>query len=818
MTAQISGKRNDRNSIGESNPEVKKSRIEQPTISSLAHIIFHTDHQKARKNLACMNAQLFNRFFNDNDNNKSNVYVKIDNFVIKAKSDSSLSPQQVDVSIVVYNDIRKNLQSLDNQQFMRISPFFSDKEKVVQIESILFKVYPLDRRWCKNKFRVIKKPFEEWVMTSLSKHILTLQQSFCIYYPRAGALRVKPERWIPEKAGYGCLTNNTKISFISAAENELILAEEFDPRRIKQVIFVIKNVTSVTEYIYSTRQKREQDAWKEGIQPLPLPLPYDEVTQKIRQYCADMQLEIGSSIKLPFGKNWNYEVVLDKVEVLPLEESDNETLETSDEYRENNLKLFSLVGSSFNLQAPNIGEVLLTEQRENAKPAKELKFEVIDFYSDSSLKKNEVAWVNLQDLIREILLSKKVIAENEKISVDFNQRKYLLVLKEAIGEERIEQNMNLQHVWALDNNAEIKIFPKPSLQLKIVDTPNPLPLISIKVKVSVVKQFTFRENFDAAQNDNEEKVLLEDEELEKIFKQSIPSDCILHENQTIKGISGSGHDIEFKLKQFSTREKKVKTYNGSSIYLFLPETTLKFEENKESCLIISSKRNELNFENIYEKLIELGIGGMSNKVKKTLTEMVLSRTSFSEHLEQLGQKPSRGLLLYGPPGTGKTLLARKFGELFGIPGERIQSYTGSEFWKKYLGESEKAIQNIFLPAREEQKRFGKESRLHLIIIDEVEACLPKRALADKRYEKSVVDAFLAAFDGISSQGEEPLDNIIVIGLTNNPEQIDDAAKRPGRLFPHLHITLPDKKGRREIFDIHTKLIKEKGFLADDVNI
>lgn len=815
MITYIPGKKTF-NDNHEPQQENKRTKIESTinAVGYLAFVIFHTDHYRAANNVAYVNSQLFKNIFPLEKENEA--YLKIDNFAIKAKQDVTLLRDQIDVSFATYSDIEENLIPSGSQSLIRIEPFSHRKEKVRILKAVHIKVYSLNQvRRNKKKIRVLKQIIKDQVISTLNDRILTVQQSFFVSHPSLGKLKIKVDRWAPEEVQYGFLDGETHISFSSMSNKEFSIAEECDPVSIKQFNFVIKKVRRIAQNIYSANADKEKEVWKEGVQSLPLILPFTQVVEKIRQ-CANMQLEIGSNIEFSFGKHWNYKVKLESVEMAP-EKSDSKHIEIADEYKENYLKLFYLRNSDFNLQACDPEQVLLCESFEKAQQAQELKFEIIDFCSNNYLEKNEIPWESVQDLSQEILSSKKQIVEKEKITIDINQRRYLLVLKEAIGQVCDEKNKNLCSVWALDKKTEIKIFPSSLLQLKIVDTSHPFPLLSINAKVAIVNQ-TLSENFDNIQNYKEEKKFIKEEELQKIFRESIPSDRLLHENQTIRGISGKGLEIEFKLNHLVTNKKHLETYYGS-LYELLPETIIKFEEDKESSLIITfSDSQKINSENIHQKLLELGIGGIPKKFKTSLTQIILSRNTYSMHRKELGQKPHKGLLLYGPPGTGKTLLARNLGKLFGISNENTKIFTGSEIWKKYLGESEKAVLDMFASAREDQKLNGDKSRQHMIIIDEIEAMLPRRDNAEKRYETSVVDAFLAAFGGISSRGDQPLDNIMVIGLTNNFDKIDEAAKRPGRLFPHLYVGLPNKKGRKEIFEIHTKLIKEKGFLAHDVNI
>ena len=191
-----------------------------------------------------------------------------------------------------------------------------------------------------------------------------------------------------------------------------------------------------------------------------------------------------------------------------------------------------------------------------------------------------------------------------------------------------------------------------------------------------------------------------------------------------------------------------------------------------------------------------------------------SRVFPPEIMEQLGCKHVKGILLYGPPGTGKTLMARQIGQMLNSREPKIVN--GPQILDKYVGESEANIRRLFEDAEEEERRLGPNSGLHIIIFDEIDAICKARgsqAGNSSGVNDTVVNQLLSKIDGV-----DQLNNILVIGMTNRRDMMDDALLRPGRLEVQIEIGLPNEKGRSQIFKIHTKKMKENGKLGSTVRL
>jgi len=188
------------------------------------------------------------------------------------------------------------------------------------------------------------------------------------------------------------------------------------------------------------------------------------------------------------------------------------------------------------------------------------------------------------------------------------------------------------------------------------------------------------------------------------------------------------------------------------------------------------------------------IGGIRDEIKK-VREMIELPLRHPEIFEKLGIEAPKGVLLYGPPGTGKTLLAKAVAN---ESNAHFISISGPEIMSKFYGESEARLREIFKEAREKAPS--------IIFVDEIDSIAPKREEVTGEVERRVVSQMLSLMDGLEARGK-----VIVISATNRPNAIDPALRRPGRFDREIEIKVPDKKGRQEILQIHTRNMP----LADD---
>src|ERR671939_316320 len=181
------------------------------------------------------------------------------------------------------------------------------------------------------------------------------------------------------------------------------------------------------------------------------------------------------------------------------------------------------------------------------------------------------------------------------------------------------------------------------------------------------------------------------------------------------------------------------------------------------------------------------IGGLKEEMQK-VREMIELPLRHPEIFEKLGIEAPKGVLLYGPPGTGKTLLAKAVAN---ETNASFYSIGGPEIMSKFYGESEARLREIFKEA--------KEKAPSIIFIDEIDSIAPKREEVTGEVERRVVSQMLSLMDGLEARGK-----VIVIAATNRPNAIDPALRRPGRFDREIEIKVPDKRGRLEILQIHTR--------------
>ena len=247
-----------------------------------------------------------------------------------------------------------------------------------------------------------------------------------------------------------------------------------------------------------------------------------------------------------------------------------------------------------------------------------------------------------------------------------------------------------------------------------------------------------------------------------------------------------GDTVRARLFGTRTQDFRVVSAKPRGVVMIHPKTIMKIQEKREP----GEAKTRIAYEDI---------GGLGKEIRR-IREMIELPLKHPQVFERLGIDPPKGVLLHGPPGCGKTLIARAVANetdaYFG-------NISGPEIMHKYYGESEAHLRRIFDEATSHAPS--------IIFLDEIDAVAPKREEmgGEKQVEKRVVAQLLALMDGLSSRGQ-----VIVIGATNIPNVLDNALRRPGRFDREIEISIPDKNGRLEILEVHTRGMP----LAEDVDL
>ncbi|MHA1535549.1 MAG: CDC48 family AAA ATPase [Promethearchaeota archaeon] len=181
------------------------------------------------------------------------------------------------------------------------------------------------------------------------------------------------------------------------------------------------------------------------------------------------------------------------------------------------------------------------------------------------------------------------------------------------------------------------------------------------------------------------------------------------------------------------------------------------------------------------------VGGLTDEIQR-IREVVELPIRHPELFQRLNIEPPKGVLFYGPPGTGKTLMAKAVSQ---EANAHFHIINGPEIMSKFYGDSEKNLKNVFDRA--------ERNAPAIIFIDELDSIAPKRSEDSGEVERRVVSQLLTLLDGMKGR-----EGVIVIGATNRIDAIDPALRRPGRFDTEIKFRVPNKKGRNEIFKIHTR--------------
>ncbi|MFC7209388.1 CDC48 family AAA ATPase [Natronoarchaeum sp. GCM10025321] len=248
------------------------------------------------------------------------------------------------------------------------------------------------------------------------------------------------------------------------------------------------------------------------------------------------------------------------------------------------------------------------------------------------------------------------------------------------------------------------------------------------------------------------------------------------ENQTVPfplsfgPMSGNGRSVPLK----------IANTEPSGTVVVTDSTDIEISETPAEQISGEAERSETGPSVTYED-----IGGLDDEQVREMIELPMRHP---ELFQQLGIEPPKGVLLHGPPGTGKTLMAKAVANEIDAYFETI---SGPEIMSKYYGESEEQLREVFEEA--------EENAPAIVFIDEIDSIAPKRGEAGGDVERRVVAQLLSLMDGLEERGQ-----VTVIAATNRVDAIDPALRRGGRFDREIEISVPDKGGREEILQVHTR--------------
>ncbi|KAI9494540.1 P-loop containing nucleoside triphosphate hydrolase protein [Zychaea mexicana] len=397
---------------------------------------------------------------------------------------------------------------------------------------------------------------------------------------------------------------------------------------------------------------------------------------------------------------------------------------------------------------------------------------------------------------------------------------YLLVNNEYVFTARPDNSLNR---GVLGTSAMQRRWAQFSLKQEVtVEAYNPFEdgvdiyLASLKVEVGFLRKSTqMTEDFDT-------------EAMEKAFSSNFHNQIFTVGQLLVfefRGVNLSCRIADMEVVELDALKRMTEeggaSHEGTGAShanrgVLMRQSTIQFTKTSESTIRLKGAKRSQQSKPLIRadfKFEDLGIGGLDTEFSAIFRRAFASRIFPPSIVEKLGVQHVKGLLLYGPPGTGKTLIARQIGKMLNAQEPKVVS--GPEVLSKFVGQSEENVRKLFADAEAEYKSKGEESSLHIIIFDELDAiCKQRGSRGDSTgVGDSVVNQLLAKMDGV-----DQLNNILIIGMTNRKDMIDEALLRPGRLEVHMEIGLPDESGRLQILKIHTGRMRENDILDPDVSL
>lgn len=692
-------------------------------------------------------------------------YVKVGNFVYKVKNEDTWKNI---VNVDVQNTICLNLS-----QYNEIREYVFDKHIVVKafypdkVPNINKVVISLNNP---NSYKITtnRNKLVNYILNILKGHIITIDQELLMDFQLINLELTVND--IDNGTVVGMVTDDTTIDFKNYENNKIVIYD--------QCIAISSDMVKicVTKCI-SIRPRSTQKFDKNSPGNFPLILDKKIMDGYIRKAIVDTFTD-NDTIKFSTGVHeFHFSIKLEEF---------NKQTKYKNKYELADDKVLDITSITDNLIITN-GTRDVTKLCLTCHPISSQKYEPNDYI------------ININDITKYVKNNFKTLTSKQTMKYSDNSREILLKIS------YISPQSNKTLMYHIVPDTKITFDTNKKSKFIVVNNVIPQPINKIVFKIKKISigggilSFFFK-------NDDKSQVI-ESKKLEKMVKNLFPKETAIGHSMTLT-YSGQEYTVIAKNIIFKDNSNEQTKSKYKILGQIVPETEFKFETSKNDKSMLINDTTELPEKPIEE--MEKYVGGLSDQLKTIVRTIYLARGKLRDEFLSRGLKPIKGMIFYGPPGTGKTTIARNLGKIFGCVGDRFTLMSGPEVFNKWVGQSEQNVRNIFKPAKEAWKKYGNNSPLYMVVIDEIDAILPIRSgSSGNPVRDSVVNQFLAEIDGLVE-----FNNLICIGLTNRLELLDPAVIRPGRLEIHVKIDLPDKNGRMKIFDIHTQKLREANRLEN----
>lgn len=774
--------------------EMEKGETENK-VQMLSRIVFFNDYQDTTKNVIWMNNEdirhLFSNFENTPDT--TSKFVQLANRVYEVGAKTSLPNNCIGLSHAQYSDIKKHGGIfMDNDvESIIISSFNLEPKNINKLANVIFEISLNKELECTNGFRRVlnlEQLRQDFKSYFLNKIIVTNQNILVDHYMGQFRFNVKEmhshpdviKRAIESKIGkspFGFIDFDTEINFQVKDDSEILILDKIlsaEDSKFHFSITLLDNTDKVDDSNYAI---------------LPLILNSDRLRDQVEAILKNVVLFHGMTFQIVYNNFWHLQFELSKIDSLnPF---------SNVEFFPRNHQVGYKGEEYLNIDFIRPSKDLLLVRGEPV-TAEVLSLEVIHASQSpfTSHPIKNLLWISVDEIKEKLMDMSEGFARSQFLNLTLDCGYVVVKIKDAWTSETDRRVRNLigKRLWTIDYDTKLKFSSLPEIKSTMVNNKKSYRISHLNIKIP-----------NSAIKNN----LLSQKELEKYVREKAPPYLLKDQKFKVKTkgnpkIHLTVNDITFNLK---TKEEG----DFQTLGTIGPRTKIHFEsENKDS--FIFEEEVCLAAKDPAAQLEEMGLGGLSKECKEVLADLVSSRGRLKELVEDYGIKPIKGLLFYGPPGTGKTTLARHLSKILGIEKSNIQMISGPEVLIKWVGDSEKKVRELFKPAKDAALKHKKNSPLFMVVVDEIDSILtPRGSEHAPKNGGSIVGQFLAEMDGLSE-----FNNLIVIGTTNRKDQIDAAMLRPGRFVP-MEVGIPDAKGRKIIFEIHTRRHREKKRLGDDVD-